>query len=68
MRPFLDQALGRRTDGIGSLGITRRRLEDEAGDILDLGPADGLVEEGGDVVVAVGLEHSISAFTGFSVR
>ena len=68
VRPFLDQVLGRRTDGIDSQGIIRRRMKDEAADIQDLGPLDGLVEEGGDVVAAVGLEHSTSAFTGFSVR
>jgi len=35
---------------------------------VDMDPVDGLVEGGEDVVVAVGLEHSISAFTGFSAR
>lgn len=68
MRPFLDRALGRQTDGIDLLGTERRRVGDEDADIQDLDPFDSLVEGGEDVVVVAGLEHSTSASTGCSAR
>lgn len=66
VRPFLDRVLDRRTDDTDPLAIERRRSGDEDGEIQTLGPFDGLVGVGGDVVVAAGLEHSTSTFTGFS--
>ena len=44
-------------------------MEDgDAAGIEDLGPFDSLVEEGEDMAVAAGLEHSTSAFTDCSAR
>ena len=61
MRSFLDRVLDR--DGIELVGIERRRMEDVDVDTL----VDSLMEEGEDVEVAAGLEHSTSALTGCSV-
>lgn len=68
MRLFLDRVLGRRTNDIGLLGTKRRRAANEDVDIQDLDPFDSIVEEGGDVGVAAGLEHSTSTFVDCSVR